>query len=128
MLLLGAYGRIGSRLPEDSPYAHPHDDEAEVVDERPRTAEEAVAEEAMREAEVAVVQHTATPEQYERVHAMAQAHHRIDRRRVWMDLEAASRAAARSDGTSRGHGVAVPQPRAGRRLPWRRPGQGPEFR
>ena len=32
MLLLGAYGRIGSRLPSDSPYAHPDADDADVVD------------------------------------------------------------------------------------------------
>jgi hypothetical protein len=121
MLLLGAYGRIGSRLPPDSPYVHPHPDEADdVVDERPRTPEELAAEEAMREAEIAVVQHTATPEQYARVRAMAQEHHRADRRRVWMEFDAADRAAARHDGPSRGRGVALPRPRAGRRVPWRR--------
>ncbi len=120
MLLLGAYGRIGSRLPPDSPYAHPHTDDADLVDERPRTPEEVAAEEAMREAEIAVVQHTATPDQYSRVQAMAQAHHRMDRRRVWMELDAAGRDAARHDGTSRGHGVVLPHPRSGRRVPWRR--------
>jgi uncharacterized protein DUF4383 len=125
MLLLGAYGRIGSRLPPDSPYAHPSADGADFVDERPSTPEEVAAEEAMREAEIAVVQHTATPDQYARVQAMAQAHHRIDRRRVWMELDAAAREAARHDGTSRGQGVALPHPRAGRRLHWRRAGAGP---
>jgi hypothetical protein len=117
MLLVGAYGRIGSQLPPDSPYAHPHADNADVVDERPGTPEELAAEEAMREAEIAVVQHTATPGQYQRVEAMAQAHHRLDRRQVWMELDAADREAARSDGTSR---------RTGRRVPWRRarPGAG----
>jgi hypothetical protein len=121
MLLLGAYGRIGSRLPPDSPYAHP-DDDVEVVDERPSTPEEVAAEEAMREAEIAVVQHTATPEQYDRVQAMAQAHHRIDRRRVWMELDAADRGRAGHDGTSLGSGAAPSRPRAGRRAPWRRAG------
>jgi hypothetical protein len=96
MLLLGAYGRIGSQLPSDSPYAHPHDDE--VVDERPHTMAEVAAEEAMREAEIAVVQHTATPDQQLRVQAMAHEHTRTDRRRVWMDLDAASRALAQHDG------------------------------
>ena len=99
MLLLGAYGRIGSQLPSDSPYAHPHDDE--VVDERPHTLEEVAAEEAMREAEIAVVQHTATPDQHLRVQAMAHEHTRTDRRRVWMELDAASRALARHDGAQR---------------------------
>jgi uncharacterized protein DUF4383 len=125
MLLLGAYGRIGSRLPSDSPYAHPHTDDADIVDERPSAPEEVAAEEAMREAEIAVVQHTATPEQYSRVQAMAHAHRRTDRRRVWMELDVAGRDAARDDGTSRGQGVVVPRPRAGRRMPWRRTGRRP---
>jgi hypothetical protein len=124
MLLLGAYGRIGSRLPPDSPYAHPDTDDEDVVDERPSTPEEVAAEEAMREAEIAVVQHTATPEQYDRVRAMAQAHHRIDRRRVWMELDAADRALARHDGASREQGGALPHARAGRRVPWRRASAG----
>jgi hypothetical protein len=122
MLLLGAYGRIGSRLPPDSPYVHPHPDE-EVVDERPRTPEEVAAEEAMREAEIAVVQHTATPVQYARVQAMAKEHHREDRRRVWMELDAADRAVA--DAASDGMGTALPRARAGRRVPWRRAGHDP---
>jgi hypothetical protein len=124
MLLLGAYGRIGSRLPPDSPYAHPHADE-DVVDERPRTPEEVAAEEAMREAEIAVVQHTATPEQHRRVQAMAQAHHRTDRRRVWMELDAAARDMARHDGTPEAHRFALPRRRAGRRLSWARGGPRP---
>lgn len=125
MLLLGAYGRIGSRLPSDSPYASPDSDDADIVDERPSTPEEVAAEEAMREAEIAVVQHTATPEQYNRVQAMAQAHHRADRRRVWMELDAAGRDTGRHDGASRGHGGAAPDPRAGRRMPWPRTGRRP---
>jgi hypothetical protein len=124
MLLLGAYGRIGSHLPPDSPYAHPHTDYADFVDESPHTQEEATAEEAMREAEIAVVQHTATPDQYRRVQAMGQAHHRLDRRRVWMELDAAGRQRARHDVISRGHGVVLPHPRAGWRVPWRRAGHG----
>jgi hypothetical protein len=125
MLLLGAYGRIGSHLPQDSPYAHADTGEPDFVDERPSTPEEVEAEAAMREAEIAVVQHTATPDQYGRVQAMAQAHHRLDRRRVWMELDAAGREAARHDGTPRGQRVALPHPRAVRRLHWRRAGPGP---
>jgi hypothetical protein len=124
MLLLGAYGRISGNLPSDSPYAHPPTDDADFVDERPRTPEEVAAEEAMREAEIAVVQHTATPDQYSRVQAMAQAHHRMDRRRVWMELDAAGREVARHDGSSRSHGAVLLHPLAGRRLPWRRAGSG----
>ncbi len=122
MLLLGAYGRIGSQLPSDSPYAHPHTDDADFVDERPHTPEEVAAEAAMREAEIAVVQHTATPEQYSRVQAMAQAHHRADRRRVWMELEAAAQDRARREDASPDHDVALPHPRAARRVSWPRVG------
>jgi hypothetical protein len=120
MLLLGAYGRVGSRLPPDSPYVHPDPDEHDVVDERPHTPEEVAAEEAMREAEIAVVQHTATPQQYARVQAMAKEHHREDRRRVWMEFDAADRAAALQDAASDGVGTALTRPRAGRRVSWRR--------
>jgi hypothetical protein len=125
MLLIGAYGRISGHLPPDSPYAHPHTDDVDFVDERPSTPEEVAAEEEMREAEIAVVQHTATPEQYGRVQAMAQMHHRADRRRVWMELDAAVRDRARHDGTSPGRGVALPYAPAGWRVPWRRGGHRP---
>jgi len=125
MLLVGAYGRIGSQLPSDSPYAHAYADDEDVLDERPGTADEIAAEAAMREAEIAVVQHTATPDQYGRVQAMAQAHHRGDRRRVWMELDAAGQERARHDATWRDRGVDLPRPRAGRRLPWHRAGPRP---
>ena len=121
LLLLGAYGRIGGHLPTDSPYAHPSADETDHVDERPSTSEEAAAELAMREAEVAVVQHTATPDQYRRVQAMAQAHTRTERRRVWMQLDATAEDSARHDATShRGSSDHLP---AGFRVPWRRAGR-----
>ena len=125
MLLLGAYGRIGSHLPQDSPYAHPHTGDVDFVDERPSTPEEVAAEAAMREAEIAVVQHTATPDQHRRVQAMAQAHHRRDRRRVWMELDAAGQDRARRDATSPDPGVDLPHPRAGRRMLWHRAGSRP---
>jgi Domain of unknown function (DUF4383) len=122
MLLLGAYGRIGGHLPSDSPYAHPHIDDVDFVGEGPNSPEEVAAEEAMRDAEVAAVQHTATPDQYDRVQAMARMHRRPDRRRVWMELDAADRDGAGHNRTSRGHGVALSHPRAGWRVPWRRSG------
>ena len=123
MLLLGAYGRIGGHLPPDSPYAHPHVEDVDYVHEGPSTPEEVAAEEAMRDAEVAVVQHTATPEQYARVQAMARMHHRPDRRRVCMALDAADRERAAHSGAPSGNGVAPPGPRAGWRVPWRRAGR-----
>jgi hypothetical protein len=122
MLLLGAYGRIGGHLPPDSPYAHPSTLEADYVDERPSAPEEVAAEHAMQEAEIAVVQHTSTPDQYLRVQAMAQVHTRADRRRVWMEFDAAEENRARQDVTSPGHGVPFPHPHAGRHLPWHRAG------
>jgi hypothetical protein len=124
MLLLGAYGRISGHLPPDSPYAHAPPDYADWIDESPGTPEEVAAEEAMREAEIAVVQHTATPDQYGRVQAMAQMHHRADRRRVWMDFDAAERDRPRHDGSSPSHRVALPHRRAGWRAPWRRADRG----
>jgi hypothetical protein len=121
MLLLGAYGRISGHLPPDSPYAHAST-EVDYVDERPHTPSEAAAEEAMREAEIAVVQHTATPDQLRRVEAMAAVHTRMDRRRVWMELDAASAAATSDDEPVSGREDRLPRPRPGGRLSWYRAG------
>ncbi|MGY1722041.1 DUF4383 domain-containing protein [Blastococcus sp. SYSU DS0533] len=90
LLVLGAYGRVSGHLPPDSPYARPGDgDDAGDVGahEYPSTPEEFAAERAMREAEVAVVQHTASPDQQRRVAAMASAHSRAERRRVWLSFD-----------------------------------------
>jgi hypothetical protein len=76
----------------------------------------------MREAEIAVVQHTATPAQDSRVHAMAHLHTRAERRRMWMELDAAEKRRARQDGDSTGPAAALPHPRGGRHLPWHRTG------
>jgi hypothetical protein len=122
LLLLGAYGRIGGHLPPDSPYAHAATDEASYVDERPSTPEEVAAEKAMREAEIAVVQHTATVDQQRRVQAMAQMHTRADRRRLWMEFDAADENRAAQDEASPDRGVPVPHLRVGRRLPWHQAG------
>ncbi|MGY1820679.1 DUF4383 domain-containing protein [Geodermatophilus sp. SYSU D00079] len=88
LLVLGAYGRIGGHLPDDSPYARPHP-AVDLVDEQPSTPAEFEAERAMRDAEVAVVQHVATEDQRRRVEAMARVHSRVDRRRVWMSFDEA---------------------------------------
>jgi len=87
LLMLGAYGRIGGHLPEDSPYAHPHASEADEDDGHPSTPAEFAAERAMRDAEVAVVQHVASFDQRRRVAAMARVTSRADRRRVWMSFD-----------------------------------------
>jgi hypothetical protein len=91
LLTLGAYGRIGGHLPEDSPYAHTHELAEEEDDDLPTTPAEVAAEHAMRDAEVAAVQHLATEDQRRRVAAMAQVHSRGDRRRVWMSFDDARR-------------------------------------
>jgi hypothetical protein len=89
LLMLGAYGRVSGNLPADSPYAKPRTDQVDGdgPDGVPSTPAEFAAERAMREAEIAVVNHTATPDQRSRVEAMAQVHTRGDRRRVWMSLD-----------------------------------------
>jgi hypothetical protein len=94
LLLLGAYGRISGNLPADSPYARPRSDDDEGAgqdgdgpDGVPSTPPEFAAERAMRAAEIAMVNHTATPDQRRRVEAMARVHTRADRRRVWMSLD-----------------------------------------
>ncbi|MGY1837527.1 DUF4383 domain-containing protein [Blastococcus sp. SYSU DS0510] len=90
LLVLGAYGRVSGNLPPDSPYARAGgegDAGPDEADEYPSTPQEFAAERAMREAEVAVVQHTATPDQQRRVAAMASAHSRAERRRVWLSFD-----------------------------------------
>jgi hypothetical protein len=129
MLLLGAYGRIGGHLPPDSPYAHPSSAGMGYVDERPTTPEEIAAEQAMRDAEIAVVQHTATPDQQRRVQAMASVHTRADRRDVWLEFdevaeEEAAEENARQDVTPQGPRGRLAHSRAGRRLHWH--GAGPQ--
>jgi hypothetical protein len=84
LLVLGAYGRIGGHLPEDSPYAHPHPPVDYGEDEFPSTPEEFAAEEGMREAEVAVAEHRATEDQRRRVEAMSRSQTRKGRRELWM--------------------------------------------
>lgn len=87
LLLLGAYGRFSGHLPPDSPYARPAEPAPVEPLDAPSTPAEFAAERAMRDAEIAVVNHTATPEQQRRVAAMAQVRTRVERRRVWMDLD-----------------------------------------
>jgi hypothetical protein len=86
LLLLGSYGRLTGHLPDDSPYASPHEAVEEPPD-GPSTPAEVAAEAAMREAEIAVVQHVASAEQRRRVLAMAAAHTRDERRHVWMGFD-----------------------------------------
>ena len=102
LLVLGAYGRVSGNLPADSPYASASATGSEDEDEdgNPSTPAEIAAERAMRNAEVAVVQHTATPDQQRRVTAMADARSRAERRRVWMSLDESPGARTASPGTA----------------------------
>jgi hypothetical protein len=86
LLVLGAYGRVSGNLPTDSPYAHPHAEDARPPESYPSTPEEFAAEAAMREAELAVSEHRATDDQRRRVQAMSTVHTRADRRRVWQSF------------------------------------------
>lgn len=88
LLVLGAYGRLTGSLPADSPYAHPRA-RVEESQDLPSTPSEIAAEAAMRAAEIAVVEHRATGEQVRRVAAMAGLHTRDERRRRWMEFDAA---------------------------------------
>jgi hypothetical protein len=86
LLLLGSYGRVSGHLPETSPYAHAHGEPLEPPDLAQTPAEHA-ADAAMREAEIAVVERHATLDQRRRVEAMAVAHTRADRRRIWSSFD-----------------------------------------
>lgn len=90
LLVLGAYGRVGGHLPPDSPYSHsdPDADGRNPAEDNASTPAELAAERAMRQAEIAVVQHVATADQRRRVAAMAPVHTRLERRQVWMGLDA----------------------------------------
>ncbi|WP_222262450.1 DUF4383 domain-containing protein [Modestobacter marinus] len=109
LLVLGAYGRVSGNLPADSPYAHERAEDPRPPESYPHTPEEFAAEAAMREAEIAVSQHAGTEDQRRRVEAMAAVHTRGDRRRIWMEFDAAQ---ARS---------APPAPIARETLPEHRP-------
>jgi hypothetical protein len=89
LLTLGAYGRVSGNLPTDSPYAHERAADADPPESYPSTPEEFAAEAAMREAEIAVSNHVGTEDQRRRVRAMAAVHTRADRRRVWLEFDAA---------------------------------------
>ncbi len=94
LLVLGAYGRVSGNLPADSPYAHERAEDPRPPESYPHTPEEFAAEAAMREAEIAVSQHAGTEDQRRRVEAMAAVHTHGDRRRIWMEFDAARAVAA----------------------------------
>jgi hypothetical protein len=92
LLVLGAYGRISSKLPQDNPYRRErHPDEDEGVEDfdgqpSPSTRAEAAADVAMAAAARAAAAGAATPDQRRGLEAMNQVRTHEERRSVWMDL------------------------------------------
>lgn len=92
LLVLGAYGRISSKLPQDNPYRmERHPDEDEGVEDfdgqpTPSTRAEAAADVAMAAAARAAAAGAATPDQRRGLEAMNEVRTHEERRSVWMDL------------------------------------------
>jgi hypothetical protein len=90
LLVIGAYGRISSKLPDDNPYYPQEADEREAMalprQPTPATAAEAAADRDMAAAEVAVAQGMASAEQASRVDAIYELRTHEDRRRGWMQF------------------------------------------
>ncbi len=88
LLVVGAYGRISTKLPDDNPY-HPREQDDEQAfalpsQPTPATSAEAAADRAMAAAETAVAQGTASAGQAAHVDAMRAVRTHEDRRRTWM--------------------------------------------
>jgi hypothetical protein len=109
LLVLGAYGRISSKLPQDNPYRRErHPDEDEGVEDfdgqpSPSTRAEAAADVAMAAAARAAAAGAATSEQRRGLEAMNQVRTHEERRRVWMDLSDGDRGNGSGGGRSPGH-------------------------
>lgn len=89
LLILGSYGRVSAKLPDDNPYRTRTDDEpagdpSASLPSRPRTRAEMRADREMAEASRAVVSGAATPEQRRRLAAIDRIRSHEDRRTEWM--------------------------------------------
>ncbi|GAA4760692.1 DUF4383 domain-containing protein [Actinomycetospora chibensis] len=92
LLLLGAYGRISSKLPPDNPYRRERgedDDEPEDAHRQsyPASPAQAAADAAMAAAARAIAQGTADDEQRRRMRAADEARNHEDRRAIWMAFD-----------------------------------------
>ncbi len=95
LLLVGAYGRVSSKLPPDNPYRmerHPEEGDGTSdldVDGQPspRTRAEAAADTAMAAAARARAAGTASADQRRRLEAMDRVRTHEERRAVWMRFE-----------------------------------------
>lgn len=95
LLVLGAYGRLSGRLPDDNPYrvesgAEPHED---LVDHQPRPndAAEAAADAEMAEAERTVATGGGSDELRRRVAALGELRSQEERRERWRSFSSESR-------------------------------------
>ena len=92
LLLLGAYGRVSSKLPPDNPYRLERgedDDEPEDAHRQsyPASPAQAAADAAMAAAARAIAQGTADDEQRRRMRAADEARNHEDRRAIWMGFD-----------------------------------------
>ena len=91
LLLLGAYGRVSSKLPPDNPYRRERgeDDEPEDAHRQsyPASPAQAAADAAMAAAARAIAQGTADDEQRRRMRAADEARNHEDRRAIWMGFD-----------------------------------------
>ncbi|WP_018333851.1 DUF4383 domain-containing protein [Actinomycetospora chiangmaiensis] len=89
LLILGSYGRVSAKLPDDNPYRTRTDDESSedpsaTLPSRPRTRAEMRADKEMAEAARAAVSGAATPEQRRRLAAIDHLRTHENRRAEWM--------------------------------------------
>ncbi|MDL5158483.1 DUF4383 domain-containing protein [Actinomycetospora termitidis] len=89
LLILGSYGRVSAKLPDDNPYREPQEDERSDDPEaslpsRPHNRREQAADREMAEASRAVGHGTATDEQRRRLAEIDHLRTHEERRERWM--------------------------------------------
>jgi hypothetical protein len=93
LLILGSYGRVSAKLPDDNPYRTPREDEGRSQDpeatlpSRPHTRAEMRADREMAEASRAAVSGAASAEQRRRLAEIDTLRTHEDRRKRWMATE-----------------------------------------
>jgi hypothetical protein len=93
LLILGSYGRVSAKLPDDNPYRTAGDDDERSEDpsaslpSRPKTRAEMRADREMAEASRAAVSGTASAEQRRRLAEIDALRSHEDRRARWMAIE-----------------------------------------
>ncbi|MFC5062621.1 DUF4383 domain-containing protein [Actinomycetospora atypica] len=92
LLILGSYGRVSSKLPDDNPYRQERagdedpDDDQDLRSLHPRNRAERAADEEMAEAARALVNGAASEDQRRRMADVDQLRNHEDRRARWMEL------------------------------------------